>query len=764
MYCTISERFSPETVHQPPVGQDGFPKGKVWQCKDCDDRLWHGPATQRHYRLDWGSITSNESCPSCRLLASICKSYLKDTLNRIQWQETDLVTISYAREEFYQLREDSRLIKGCFTDYMDEGAPSEDDWAHYFLEVEFGFRPNINGHSLAQYGGAAVVFREGMDPSVDRLLPSPLCLYSREVRSQVSIDLVKHWMDTCQSQHERCKVKSLPIPVRQVTRFIDVCELKLVSPKAEGLEYVALSYVWGVAKPLAKKDNFQRCCSTGGLVLASIPKTISDAIRLVRDMGERYLWVDTLCIVQDDPDDKQRQLPAMGTIYRCAKLVIVAAAGEDAYTGLPGLYDTDRRVFKQCNEGSDQYRFASGQAPLSKVLMDTIWRRRGWTFQEAVLSHRTLFFTKNLIYWSCRTDIWREDIVLPSETHPVAMRLNYRNSIWGFANNIPQQDDAPKDGGASEIDLYYQQVSHFSTTKFRDYNDSLWAFTGILESLSPLFPRGFIWGTPYDDLDSALLWYEPCLLCVANRRSRGYHKVTLGEQTSYLPYPTWSWLSTANAIMFQERPDISEITWHDSITIGQKLPVSYLDSSSQDFSHDSVYDVEPPSTASPGLEFSQLTNDFGLLCFTAEVAELVLEFKEFLDTRCTAAHAGAGDDDSDRSEDEEISGSDEDEIFRNGELRHCVSCNISSKEGEQLGTIDFAPGEFGPAEKRLGSFILLSSNTHECSRFGKHKIRLNLMLVRWEKGIAYREGICSIEASIWEDAQVATESRKIILG
>lgn len=75
-----------------------------------------------------------------------------------------------------------------------------------------------------------------------------------------------------------------------------------------------------------------------------IPATIRDAIYLVRDIGERYLWVDALCIVQDDILSQNIQLAQMGLVYSLASFVIIAAAGEDANADLPGIRSGTRRA------------------------------------------------------------------------------------------------------------------------------------------------------------------------------------------------------------------------------------------------------------------------------------------------------------------------------------------------------------------------------------------------------------------------------------
>jgi len=108
---------------------------------------------------------------------------------------------------------------------------------------------------------------------------------------------------------------------------------------------VALSYCWGAAATLMhQKSNSVSLRTDEALHTSKIPATIRDAIALVQGVGERYLWVDALCIVQDDLVSKGVHLTQMGLIYSLATFTIIAAAGEDADAGLPGVLSVTRMV------------------------------------------------------------------------------------------------------------------------------------------------------------------------------------------------------------------------------------------------------------------------------------------------------------------------------------------------------------------------------------------------------------------------------------
>ncbi|KAH8717065.1 heterokaryon incompatibility protein-domain-containing protein [Phaeosphaeriaceae sp. PMI808] len=129
-------------------------------------------------------------------------------------------------------------------------------------------------------------------------------------------------------------------------RVVDVITDRVV-PAPTGCEYVVLSYVWGGAVPFTLESvdiayeptqtrTFENSYST--LQRQNLPQTIQDAMFVTSAIGERYLWADCLCIVQDDLEELQRNINCMDYIFSAAKLTIIAATGDNANAGLPGIH------------------------------------------------------------------------------------------------------------------------------------------------------------------------------------------------------------------------------------------------------------------------------------------------------------------------------------------------------------------------------------------------------------------------------------------
>lgn len=171
-------------------------------------------------------------------------------------------------------------------------------------------------------------------------------------------------------------------------------------------EYAALSYCWGEEQPQKTvKDNLKK--RVAGFSLSELPKTIRDAVEVTRRLKLQYIWVDSLCIIQDDQDDKAQELGAMHRIYECAALLISAAMARDSEKGLFGRAQRAKETYVV------QYRCPDGQ--LGNVLFQNPSENgatfesvhyRGWTMQEHLLSNRILTYGRFGLRWSCRTKSW----------------------------------------------------------------------------------------------------------------------------------------------------------------------------------------------------------------------------------------------------------------------------------------------------------------------------------------------------------------------
>ena len=144
------------------------------------------------------------------------------------------------------------------------------------------------------------------------------------------MDRARAWLRTCQRHHTQCKE---PVAVSLPTRVLDLTEspkLRITTTSRTTGMYTALSYCWGNdVQPVTTLENITN--RQKGFNLSELPRSIRDAVAVTKGLGLQYLWVDALCIVQDDGDDRQREITSMGSTYKNAHLTIVASSGSSVH-------------------------------------------------------------------------------------------------------------------------------------------------------------------------------------------------------------------------------------------------------------------------------------------------------------------------------------------------------------------------------------------------------------------------------------------------
>ncbi|KAF2462036.1 heterokaryon incompatibility protein-domain-containing protein [Lineolata rhizophorae] len=346
----------------------------------------------------------------------------------------------------------------------------------------------------------------------DGRTPDP---YVRAVRKcHLDVSLLRSWIERCETTHgPRCNARDLVSGRDDSTLLlIDVKRQCLVECDFS-YRFVALSYVWGEADQfLTKRANYAELKEEGGLRGRPITQTIKDAMA--------YLWVDTMCIVQDDPQNKQSQIEQMASIYGRAILTIVALSGRDASSGLPGVSPTPR------NADNLQIAPALGlveRTNLTSLFEDSVYHTRAWTFQERILSIRCLFFSHHQAYFQCRSNTRCEDrhqaaqYEFPTETMTVS-----KIRSWSEAQRR-RRGFAPRD----DFKCYSMLVAEYTTKQMRYPSDIVNAFAGIADALASLFGWTFTAALPEELLSLALLWTP------LRRLER--------RETEGKTFPSWSW-------------------------------------------------------------------------------------------------------------------------------------------------------------------------------------------------------------------------------
>lgn len=228
---------------------------------------------------------------------------------------------------------------------------------------------------------------------------------------------MRAWLHECTTAHETCERDASVFSVKLPRRLLCVRNddegdsVRLVETEGKHGAYCALSHCWGPVdkQPIRTlRSNIQdHYCD---ISFGSLPQTFRDAVVLTRALDIDYLWIDSLCIVQDDEEDWRREAVMMGSLYQSAALVIVAAGSEDPGGGLfmcerpegdvlqfprARLGGKFSAVFGSTIRGSD---ICPEMVPTRGPL-----RQRAWAFQEWALSRRKVFFMPGGLTWDCKS-------------------------------------------------------------------------------------------------------------------------------------------------------------------------------------------------------------------------------------------------------------------------------------------------------------------------------------------------------------------------
>ncbi|KAF4632992.1 hypothetical protein G7Y89_g5142 [Cudoniella acicularis] len=269
--------------------------------------------------------------------------------------------------------------------------------------------------------------------------------------------------------------------------LIDVERRRLVNADLD-CRYVALSYVWGKVYMLQTLEaNLVELQEDNALANSNdkIPRAIREAMEVVAGMGEKYLWVDALCIVQDAPD-KLSHISCMDEIYSRAVLTIVALASNDASAGLPGICPDSRNISQGYGNIDDaQTYFRRGFSVCSEDILHE------YSAASPFVSSATDPF---------EIDIWTTDV-----------------------------------SNESKFGKYQSLVMSYCKRELSYQCDILDAFAGIISVLKGRFGMRFLSALPEEALYLALLWRPQARL-----RPRFSQMENNPESVSAI-FPSWCW-------------------------------------------------------------------------------------------------------------------------------------------------------------------------------------------------------------------------------
>ncbi|KAH9856368.1 heterokaryon incompatibility protein-domain-containing protein [Lenzites betulinus] len=396
------------------------------------------------------------------------------------------------------------------------------------------------------------------DPAAAHIvLRSPIL----DVGSSRTLDLVRIHLNECLHRHGHCmSLSSGASPVKLPTRLVD-CTLperpRLVSTATlpSHCKYLALSYLWGF------QQEYGTCRANISIYevaidLQLLPQTIQDAIRLTHTLGYLFLWVDSLCIVQDSDEDKAYEINLLDQVYRGAFLTIIAASARTAREGfLHDRYpDTSRTVAlpflcpPRRHHPAPETASASSQSLVGSIRITPTFtltegdiqlydptrdplHKRAWLMQELLMSQRALIFTSETVQFRCRTTTQN----IGKSFYDPCRETRLPNAVFLQEPPIPAYDS---EEWIAVHRSWRDIVEDYSEREVAFPHDRLVACShGIARDLHRLLNTDYLAGLWRHTLLSDLLWFNTSATAPPCR-------------FEYIA-PSWSWASAEGQVKME---------------------------------------------------------------------------------------------------------------------------------------------------------------------------------------------------------------------
>ncbi|KAL1858747.1 hypothetical protein Daus18300_009881 [Diaporthe australafricana] len=368
--------------------------------------------------------------------------------------------------------------------------------------------------------------------------------------------MAKKWKQLCLSEHGDACNDPMRIASPRPAWVIDVQENCVVSGR-DCASFVALSYVWGKHSWLrVDMDTLAVLQKPGALVdVAEIATNLAPIVRhamhLTVVLEERYLWIDALCIVQGD-GNVYDQLNSMGSFYASAVVTIVAADGE-SQSGLLGLEGVSkpRQVHQEIVPFGEE-KLVFGGAFEDGGFASSSYSKRGWTYQEYLMSKRRLIIHNKRLHWECMCHRKHEDTLREDDAS---------ETLHDIKRGFP------------DLEYLNWTVSHYNEREFSYEEDALPGISGLLSNMSRTFTGGFLCGLPEIFFDRALGWVPNNGYTDLRRRTpsgEGQHKTTRAKDPSLTILPSWSWLGWHGEVRLSEHRNPEAVTVDDFWPISEE--------------------------------------------------------------------------------------------------------------------------------------------------------------------------------------------------
>jgi hypothetical protein len=398
------------------------------------------------------------------------------------------------------------------------------------------------------------------DDAAHHLIPTrPLSTSRGKDRN---LGVIKSWLKDCQSNHPFCQQRdntNVQLPTRLV-EIVDAKTARLVETTGQFGQYVALSYCWGQNPDdncMTIMSNFRSRLLPEGLPRDQLPGTIRDAVAVTERLGIKYIWIDALCMLQDNLDDKHEELGKMSQYYRNSFLTI-AASTPSCTTGFVGTMGRcekhpesslprDLVPLDMFAHIPDSDKGVSGKIYVREEnpyqLHEEPINKRAWTLQECILAPRVLLFGSRVI-WFCQHMTHSDGGVEDWSFDQNELERTRREFQVELVKLDREGLDVEVDHGSTDenrdiYDLWHRLIGTYSRRALTWPSDKLPAISAVAVEFSKITKDEYLAGLWRLNLPRDLLWTTPQ---AATHRPKTWRA------------PTWSWASVDDAIIYNLPP------------------------------------------------------------------------------------------------------------------------------------------------------------------------------------------------------------------
>ncbi|KAI0140283.1 hypothetical protein BJ166DRAFT_473272 [Pestalotiopsis sp. NC0098] len=398
------------------------------------------------------------------------------------------------------------------------------------------------------------LYQQQFSLSLSRSGPSLFSIYSEtglpclpKVASPEQFGLLREWIDLCDHKHQCLDVHVCSSTSTMPTRVIDVGSpdtqsLCLVeSSRAFSDRYITLSHCWGNIPPelglRTERGNVMKLMN--GIDFKCLPRTFQDAIIVTRALGLRFLWIDSLCIIQDDHADWEFESARMGDYYSSAYLTIAATSAHASTEGF--LIERPDRPYATIPFGDSCFYIAEAidnfEADVERGKLNT----RAWVLQERALSRRIIHFSSTQVYWECGIGVHCETL---------AQLRNPQSQFLGDHNFPSLGLSYYKD---ERIRLIQHLHTVYTSMQLSFGTDRPTAIAGLHDRMAHTFQSKMDYGIFWRSFERSILW-----------QANEAETLTRIIYSSGHSVPSWSWMAYQGKIGHHEVP-FGKVDWTDDL-------------------------------------------------------------------------------------------------------------------------------------------------------------------------------------------------------